>query len=292
MYSRNTNRVEPPPKLLENYRNITNSKLIKNKELSDDTIVEFEHLLNEAQPQSDADHCLRSFVQYLYRKNPGHFARFIQRSRLSHLSLWTEAKFMVKTFELRGLVYIKWDVDINKYVCSMHRIVTEYLNSGECCNMAEVVNRITQETEDKDRDNRDNRESRGPRRDFNDNRDTRGPRRDFNDNRDTRGPRRDFNDNRDTRGPRRDFNDRGYDNYRGHNQDQPRIYDNRRSREPHTKQVPTKSDFPVLADTVVPPLHAVWAKNAQIKTPAPSVNGSDSDTNSTATINLSDSICN
>jgi hypothetical protein len=168
MSGRNAYRASPPQKLFENYKDIVNSNLIRNKELSDENIAEFEYLLNQAQPQNDEEHCMRSFIQYLYRKNPGHFTRFIQRSSLNQLALWTEAKFMVRTFELRGLVYVKWDIENGKYVCSMHRTVSEYLDSGECSSMEEVVDRITRETENQDRENR------GSRLDFDNDRDRRG----------------------------------------------------------------------------------------------------------------------
>jgi hypothetical protein len=276
MSASNIYRASPPQKLFENYKNIVNSNLIRSKELSDDNITEFEFLLNQVQPQTDEEHCMRSFVQYLYRKNPGHFTRFIQRSSLNHLVLWTEAKFMVRIFELRGLVYIKWDVDQAKYVCSMHRTVSEYLNSGECSSMEEVVNRITQETEDQERSNRDRR----PRRDFNDNGNNRIDRgygkgdhhsnyRDQ-DNRVSRPQQRNYSD-------RDNGNSRRYDNRRSHDRT------NRTNQRP-----PTERDFPVLTGNRVVSRGASWPKecNTRSNTPSQSVCGSTDDEVNETTVDL------
>jgi hypothetical protein len=280
MSGRNICRSQPPQKLFEAFKDITNSNLIRNKELSDENIAQFENLLNTAQPQTDEDHCMRSFVQYLYRKNPGHFTRFIQRSHLNHLTLWTEAKFMVSVFELRGLVYIKWDIDANKYVCSMHRIVTEYLTSGKCSSMEEVVDRISRETTSY---------NRGPPRDFNDNRgdrDNRGPPRDNRGDRDNRGPPRDNRGPpRDNRGPPRDTR-HNHDKSQNSNPNQARMYNNRRSRESNDRnvvQTPTETDFPILVSKPVFVQTVVWPKKGSVEPPAtpnPSVNGSNSDSSS------------
>jgi hypothetical protein len=272
MSASNTYRTSPPQKLFENYKDIVNSNLIRNKELSDDNIAEFEYLLNQAQPQSDDEHCMRSFVQYLYRKNPGHFTRFIQRSNLNHLALWTEAKFLVRTFELRGLVYIKWDVDDVKYVCSMHRTVSEYLNSGECGSIKEVVDRITRETENQDRSNR---ESRPARRDFNDNGDNRNGK----GGRGKGGRRDNYRDQSGARPQRRDYPDRDNDNSRGYDNRLPRDYTNR-----NTQRPPTERDFPVLSGKSVVSNDAVWPRGrvTPANTPAQSVCGSTDEVGETS----------
>jgi hypothetical protein len=122
MTSRDSNRLMPPQQLYDNYKRIRNSKLILNKSLDIDNIVEFQTYLNDAQPVSAEDSQTRSLIQYLYRKNPNNFCRFLVRSRLSHLILWTEAKCIVRHFGLRGVVYVKWNDD-GVYECSMHKNV-------------------------------------------------------------------------------------------------------------------------------------------------------------------------
>lgn len=122
MTSRDSNRPMPPQHLYDNYKRIRNSKLILNKSLDTDNIAEFQTYLNDAQPESPEDYQMRALIQYLYRKNPNNFCRFLVRSRLSHLILWTEAKCIVRHFGLRGVVYVKWNDD-GAYECSLHRNV-------------------------------------------------------------------------------------------------------------------------------------------------------------------------
>jgi hypothetical protein len=256
MSVRNTNRVAPPQKLFEIYKKIINSKLIKNKELSIDNISEFEHLLNEAQPQNEDDeNCMRCFVQYLYRKNPGHFARFINRSRLNQLTLSTESKYMVKAFELRGLVYIKWDIENNKYACSLHKTVSEYMNSGDFSSMEEVANQITREINDKDQstyvNHHDSRVNHHDSHEFNYRRE----------------------DNRSNHG--RNYIRQNSSSYRDHNH--PRMYKNNRSRESHTNsmpQLPTENDFPVLNNKTIIDQPVEWVKKEFIEPTTASVSPS------------------
>ena len=112
-------RLSPPQNVYESYKAIRNSELILNKKLSEETIAELQKNLNASQPQTDNDHMTRSLLQYLYRKNPTNFCRFLMMSRLSHLILWTEAKCIVRHFGLQGVVYVRWND--NEYECSMHK---------------------------------------------------------------------------------------------------------------------------------------------------------------------------
>jgi hypothetical protein len=121
MTSRSTFRLAPPQQVYDSYKAIRSSDLILNKTLDEKNIEELQTHLNSSQPQSDEENMTRSFIQYLYRKNPTNFCRFLVRSRLSHLILWTEAKCIVQHFGLRGVVYIKWNDQ--EYECSLHRNV-------------------------------------------------------------------------------------------------------------------------------------------------------------------------
>jgi hypothetical protein len=118
MTSRNDLRMAPPQQVYDSYKEIRNSELIRNKVLSDKNIECFQLSLNNAQPLSDEESKTRSLIQYLYRKNPTNFCRFLVRSKLNHLILWTEAKCIVRHFGLMGIVYVKWNN--NSYECSLH----------------------------------------------------------------------------------------------------------------------------------------------------------------------------
>jgi hypothetical protein len=177
--------------------------------LDDDAIAEFQKNLNDAQPSGELETQTRSLIQYLYRKNPNNFCRFLVRSRLSHLILWTEAKCIVRHFGLRGVVYVKWNDD-NSYECSLHRNIK--LSSGGDLDHQSVQKTLENigRSEFSDRsDSRDNKRvyhdnsNRKPYRDdrYSDrrfNRDTRYGDRDRRFNRDTRYGDRDRLFNRDT----------------------------------------------------------------------------------------------
>jgi len=108
-----------PVKIIDFYKKIKNSDLILNKVLSEENIIDFQNNLNNAQPENDDELKMQVLIQYLYRANPINFIRFLTRSRLSHLILWTESKCIVKHFGIYGIVYIKWNE--NQYECQMHK---------------------------------------------------------------------------------------------------------------------------------------------------------------------------
>lgn len=131
MANRNEFRMSPPQQVYDAYKEIRNSELILNKTLGEKNIAEFQASLNKSQPSNDEEAKSRSLIQYLYRKNPTNFCRFLVRSRLSHLILWTEAKCIVRHFGLRGIVYVKWNDHDHKYECSVHRNSNNTYNGDE-----------------------------------------------------------------------------------------------------------------------------------------------------------------
>lgn len=118
MQSGSNHRLAPPQNLFDSYKNILGSALLLNGCLDASSISEVEGYLNASQPATDEDHKCRALIQYLYRKNPSNFIRFLVRSKLSHLILWTEAKSIVRFLGLQGVLYIKWNG--TNYECSLH----------------------------------------------------------------------------------------------------------------------------------------------------------------------------
>jgi hypothetical protein len=126
--SQNLFMSSPPQYVYDNYKAIRDSDLLLKKTVNHNNIVKFEEQLNLAQPKTEDDQKNRSLIQYLYRKNPTNFCRFLVRSRLSHLILWTEAKCIVRYFGLRGVVYVKWDD--NEYKCNLHKNINSNLDDS------------------------------------------------------------------------------------------------------------------------------------------------------------------
>ncbi len=108
-----------PQRLRENYNAIrkTNDVMI-NGDNVDGSIAEIEHLINDAQPKDLNEEIMRTMVQYLYRRDPNEFYKFLIKSKLFHLVLWTESKKMSRHFRLNNIVYIRWNGI--KYECYKH----------------------------------------------------------------------------------------------------------------------------------------------------------------------------
>jgi hypothetical protein len=119
--------ASPPQYVYDNYKDIRDSDLILKKTINVNNVGDFEKQLNDAQPKTEDDQKNRSLIQYLYRKNPTNFCRFLVRSRLSHLILWTESKCIVRYFGLKGLVYVKWDD--KEYKCSLHKNIDDNIEN-------------------------------------------------------------------------------------------------------------------------------------------------------------------
>lgn len=109
-----------PSYLFEAYDNIIKCNLISNKVLTNDSVMEFQNLLNTSIPQTESDINYKEVIKYLYRKNPCEFYKLIISSRLKNIVLWTESKCIVSHFGLRNIVYIKWDKDDDIYKCNIH----------------------------------------------------------------------------------------------------------------------------------------------------------------------------
>jgi hypothetical protein len=135
--------MNPPQRLFDLYKNIKNSELILNKVLSKEGVNDFQTELNNTQPklENENEMQMHALIQYMYRKNPINFTRFLTKSGLSHLILWTESKCIIKHFGLHGIVYIKWHD--NTYTCDLHNYAHKNADEVDLENQS---NKITYKT--------------------------------------------------------------------------------------------------------------------------------------------------
>lgn len=103
-------------RLKNNYTLIRNTETVNTGILNFQDIAYIQDCLNDAQPQRDEDGIMQKMFQFLYRRNPVDFNRFLMTNKLYYMLLWTEAKRIVMHFRLNRLIHIKWDGV--KYVCS------------------------------------------------------------------------------------------------------------------------------------------------------------------------------
>jgi hypothetical protein len=154
-----------PSYLFDSYNDIIKCDLILNKNLSDESVMEFQHLLNTSTPKSESDNNYKDIIKYLYRKNPRDFYKLIITSRIKNIILWTESKCIVSHFGLRNIVYIKWDNDENIYKCNIHNNIkndsngynNNLINSIGLSTFLQNNNRY--DSGYNNRDNRDNRDN-------------------------------------------------------------------------------------------------------------------------------------
>jgi hypothetical protein len=97
-----------PQYLINGYLLLQNSELVKQKNVSPESLSEFERILNNIQPK-DEDMAKYDMIKTLYNSNKMKFIRFIRESYSSCAVLWTESKAIVTWFDLSNLIYITWD---------------------------------------------------------------------------------------------------------------------------------------------------------------------------------------
>jgi hypothetical protein len=109
-----------PKHLYHGYQSIKNCALVRNKSYTQETLKEFETMLNSSQPRDD---CMEKFitVKDFYNANKFGFQKFIKGSPLECTILWTESKSIVNWFHLRGIVYLSYDHKNNRYRVQLHR---------------------------------------------------------------------------------------------------------------------------------------------------------------------------
>jgi hypothetical protein len=86
------------------------------RETDPESLEYFQNILNAAQPVTNDELVLSRFVKYLYNENKHKFTSFIKKTNYECLMLWTESKYIVQHFGLKGRVYIKWVDPVTLYI--------------------------------------------------------------------------------------------------------------------------------------------------------------------------------
>ena len=111
--------------LHEKYMALRNCPLIRDNELSDANMDEFEFILNSAQPSKDnvEDMAQYNLVKTLYNNNPQSFTSYLRSagSRVTCLILWTHTKSIINHFNLYGKFHLNWSPE------TLHYTRTEFI---------------------------------------------------------------------------------------------------------------------------------------------------------------------
>lgn len=96
------------------YAKLKACPLVIKKDTSFDAIIYFQTILNDAQPSCEHDAVEKRVVQTLFRSNKNQFTRFIERN-VPHFILWTEARFILRHFDLVDAINLRFNVDKQLY---------------------------------------------------------------------------------------------------------------------------------------------------------------------------------
>jgi hypothetical protein len=116
-------------KVHEAYTALTKCQLINENVITEDTIREFETILNSAQPSRDnaEDMAQYNLVKFMYNNNPAGFYNYLRNSgsRASCLILWTHTKSIINYFGLYGKFHLIWSPE------TLHYTYTEFVKQNK-----------------------------------------------------------------------------------------------------------------------------------------------------------------
>jgi hypothetical protein len=109
-----------PEYLFNGYKKIRNCKLVKDGDTSEDSLAEFQSLLNSCQPEEkDKERFLT--VKDIYFANRKKYQKFISGTAMECTILWTESKVIVNWFGLSGKIFLTYDFSAQCYNALLHR---------------------------------------------------------------------------------------------------------------------------------------------------------------------------
>jgi hypothetical protein len=113
-----------PKKLQTAYTALQNCQLLRTRTVDEKTLTEFQQLLNDCQPDLKTPDLLYQaqfdMVRCLYTANHQGFVKMISGSSAECLVLWTEAKVIVRHFDLHGVLYLSYSKDTGLYSAQKH----------------------------------------------------------------------------------------------------------------------------------------------------------------------------
>lgn len=106
-----------PKRIYTLYQEINKCSLVSERKVTDETIKQFNQLLNLVKPVDDKEIAYRELVRMMYRSNQDNFIRYIcdGMSHVGALILWTEGRRIASYFGLNRVVYIGWNKETDDY---------------------------------------------------------------------------------------------------------------------------------------------------------------------------------
>jgi hypothetical protein len=104
-----------PHNLQSAYFKLKKSKLIKENDLSIESLAYFELILNSSLPKKENDNIIYYFIKNMFYNDKYKFYNFINNSEFECLVLYTDNLTISKHFNLFNKIYIKWDSELKVY---------------------------------------------------------------------------------------------------------------------------------------------------------------------------------
>jgi hypothetical protein len=111
-----------PKRLYQSFRNVCATSLVRTREVTPETMKEFENAVNEALPQTEAETAQLEFFKGFFNGNPEASYAFIHKydNMVNATILWTRGLYIARHFGLSRKIYMRWDAETKRYSVEAH----------------------------------------------------------------------------------------------------------------------------------------------------------------------------
>ena len=136
-----------PHNLLMGYTSIKTSSVVTMKNNSEEALLNFQKILNRAQPRTPTEYKLYKFVKDLYYGDMNRFLDYIKDTKFECLVLWTVTQNIVNFLGLRDVIFIEWTGKETLYHVKKYTGTGRNNNTQHRCDHPLAVNRHTKPVE-------------------------------------------------------------------------------------------------------------------------------------------------
>jgi hypothetical protein len=89
------------------FSRMKSSLLVREHDISEDSLCEFEDLLNDSSPRGNEEFRLFEFYRYLYKNTNYRYVRTLTSGKKDYLVLWTDHRNVARFFQIDDIVIIR-----------------------------------------------------------------------------------------------------------------------------------------------------------------------------------------
>lgn len=113
-------RFKLPQNLYLAYKMLTQTALVKNKNYTEAELNKFEVILNTSLPL-DENRTEYNLIKFLHHTNEFGFGKLVEGNVAEATVLWTDARTIVRWFDLSGILYLSYDRQSGQYRAKPHK---------------------------------------------------------------------------------------------------------------------------------------------------------------------------